>query len=72
MQCFKAASTNPEFYSLSSFFRRDDSDRNQTRFTDLGELEQSATAFPHDDAVVLSPKYPLSLSPSPLSVSFSL
>ncbi|KAM0970699.1 hypothetical protein ACFX15_018143 [Malus domestica] len=55
MQCFKAASTNPEFYSLSSYFRRDDSDRNQTRFTDLGELEQSATAFPHDDVVVLSP-----------------
>ncbi|XP_070669674.1 transcription factor PERIANTHIA-like isoform X2 [Malus domestica] len=55
MQCFKAASTNPEFYSLSSYFRRDDSDRNQTRFTDLRELEQSATAFPHDDAVVLSP-----------------
>ncbi|XP_009336601.2 transcription factor TGA2.3 isoform X1 [Pyrus x bretschneideri] len=62
MQSFKAASTNPEFYSHSSFyFRGDDSDRNQTRFTDLGELEQSATVFPHDDVVVLSPSSMFSL-----------
>ncbi|KAB2619504.1 transcription factor HBP-1b(c38)-like [Pyrus ussuriensis x Pyrus communis] len=38
MQSFKATSTNPEFYSHSSFyFSGDDSDRNQTYFTDLGE-----------------------------------
>ncbi|KAM0993300.1 hypothetical protein FF2_008891 [Malus domestica] len=62
MQSFKAASTNPEFYCHSSFYSRgDDSDRNQMRFTDLGELEQSATAFPHDDAVVLSPSSMFSL-----------
>lgn len=30
-------------------------DDNQTRFADLGELEHSATVFPHDDAVDLSP-----------------
>ncbi|XP_048438331.1 uncharacterized protein LOC108868334 [Pyrus x bretschneideri] len=62
MQSFKAASTNPEFYSHSYFyFRRDDSDWNQTRFTDLRQLEQSITAFPHNDAVVLSPSSMFSL-----------
>lgn len=35
--------------------RGEENTRNQTRFSDLGELEQSAAAFPHDDAVVLSP-----------------
>ena len=35
--------------------RGDGSGRDQTHFTDLGELEQSAAAFHHDDAVDLSP-----------------
>lgn len=34
--------------------RGDENSRNETRFSDLGELEQSAAAFTHDDAVVLS------------------
>lgn len=35
--------------------RGEDGSRNQTRFADLGELEQPAPAFHHDDAVDLSP-----------------
>ncbi|CBI27049.3 unnamed protein product, partial [Vitis vinifera] len=45
MQSFKAAPTASDI--------GDESSRNQTRFPDLGELEQSA-AFHHDDAVDLS------------------
>lgn len=30
-------------------------DDTQTRFADLGELDHSATVFPHDDALDLSP-----------------
>lgn len=59
MQSFKAVSTNPELYSHSSFYFRGDD--NQTRFADLGELEHSATVFPHDDAVDLSPSSMFSL-----------
>ncbi|XP_012082055.1 transcription factor TGA2.3 isoform X2 [Jatropha curcas] len=62
MQSFKAAAaaashtiSNPEMYCHSSFFlRAEDNSRNQTRFADLGELDQSAPAFTHDDAVDLS------------------
>ncbi|KAI5353081.1 PREDICTED: mRNAion factor [Prunus dulcis] len=69
MQSFKAASTNPELYSHSSFyFRGDDTNRNQTRFTDLGELEQSATVFPHDDAVDLIPSSMFSLKANNVAV----
>ncbi|XP_015895683.2 transcription factor TGA2.3 isoform X2 [Ziziphus jujuba] len=57
MQSFKQTpSSNPVLYSHSFiYFRGEENTRNQTRFSDLGELEQSAAAFPHDDAVVLSP-----------------
>ncbi|KAL2546497.1 Transcription factor PERIANTHIA [Forsythia ovata] len=43
-------------YCHSPFYlRSDEGGRNGTRFTDLGELEQSAgTGFPHEDAVDLS------------------
>ncbi|CAL8994925.1 unnamed protein product [Prunus brigantina] len=69
MQSFKAASTNPELYSHSSFyFRGDDTNRNQTRFTDLGELEQSATVFPHDEAVDLIPSSMFSLKANNVAV----
>ncbi|KAL6295022.1 hypothetical protein ACE6H2_003164 [Prunus campanulata] len=69
MQSFKAASTNQELYSHSSFyFRGDDTNRNQTRFTDLGELEQSATVFPHDDAVDLIPSSMFSLKANNVAV----
>jgi transcription factor TGA len=56
MQSFKAVPANPQLYCHSNFFLRGDgSGRDQTRFTDLGELEQSAAGFHHDDAVDLSP-----------------
>ncbi|XP_040374268.1 transcription factor TGA2 isoform X2 [Rosa chinensis] len=59
MQSFKPVPTNPELYSHSSFyFRGDDT---QTRFADLGELEHSATVFPLDDALDLSPSSIFSL-----------
>ncbi|PON87068.1 Basic-leucine zipper transcription factor [Trema orientale] len=62
MQSFKAAPSNPELYTHSSFyFRGDECSRNQTRFSDLGELEHSAAAFTHDDAVDLSPSSIFSL-----------
>ncbi|RVW45510.1 Transcription factor HBP-1b(c1) [Vitis vinifera] len=54
MQSFKAAPTASDMYYHPHYFLRgDESSRNQTRFPDLGELEQSA-AFHHDDAVDLS------------------
>ncbi|CAI9785357.1 unnamed protein product [Fraxinus pennsylvanica] len=48
--------TNFDMYCHSPFYlRSDESGRNGTRFTDLGELEQSAGAgFPHEGAVDLS------------------
>ncbi|XP_062158513.1 transcription factor TGA2.3 isoform X1 [Alnus glutinosa] len=56
MQSFKASPANHQLYCHSSYFHRGDgSGRDQTHFTDLGELEQSAAAFHHDDAVDLSP-----------------
>ncbi|KAL6193031.1 hypothetical protein ACLB2K_034116 [Fragaria x ananassa] len=59
MQSFKPVQPNPELYSHSSFyFRGDDT---QTRFADLGELDHSATVFPHDDALDLSPSSIFSL-----------
>ncbi|XP_059649462.1 transcription factor TGA2.3-like [Cornus florida] len=59
MQSFKAAAppTNSDMYCHSPFLvlGGDESGRNQTRFADLGELEQSAAGFHHqDDAVDLS------------------
>ncbi|BBG94447.1 bZIP transcription factor family protein, partial [Prunus dulcis] len=48
--------------------RGDDTNRNQTRFTDLGELEQSATVFPHDDAVDLIPSSMFSLKANNVAV----
>jgi hypothetical protein len=42
-------------YNIYVLNRGDGSGRDQTHFTDLGELEQSAAAFHHDDAVDLSP-----------------
>ncbi|CAK9176231.1 unnamed protein product [Ilex paraguariensis] len=58
MQSFKAAEpasfTNSYLYCHSPFHLRvDESNRNQTRFADLGELEQSAGFHP-EDAVDLS------------------
>ncbi|KAE9451060.1 hypothetical protein C3L33_17058, partial [Rhododendron williamsianum] len=68
MQSFKAIAANSDMYCHSPFYlRADESIRNQTRFADLGELEQSAAGFHHDtNAVDLSrsntPPPPLSLS----------
>ncbi|KAL6952878.1 hypothetical protein U1Q18_044193 [Sarracenia purpurea var. burkii] len=58
MQSFKAMTTPPtnsDLFCHSPFYLRggDDSARNQTRFADLGELEQS-TGFHQNDAVDLS------------------
>lgn len=54
------------FYIIRFIFyeknRGDECSRNQTRFSDIGELEHSAAAaFPHDDAVDLSPSIPFAL-----------
>ncbi|XP_058182811.1 transcription factor HBP-1b(c38)-like isoform X2 [Rhododendron vialii] len=56
MQSFKAIAANSDMYCHSPFYlRADESIRNQTRFADLGELEQSAAGFHHDtNAVDLS------------------
>ncbi|KAI4357846.1 hypothetical protein L6164_001769 [Bauhinia variegata] len=56
MQSFKMVSPpNSHLYCDSSFFlREDDATRNQTRFHNVQELQQSAAAFQHDDAVDLS------------------
>ncbi|KAF3431820.1 hypothetical protein FNV43_RR26556 [Rhamnella rubrinervis] len=55
MQSFKQPPSNNVLYSRSFiYFRGNEDTRNETRFSDLGELEQSAATFPHDDAVVLS------------------
>ncbi|KAJ7954072.1 Transcription factor like [Quillaja saponaria] len=51
MQSFKS---NSELYPHSSLFLRGESNRNQTRFSVLGELEQSSAPFSRDDAVDLS------------------
>ncbi|XVE85959.1 hypothetical protein DITRI_Ditri17bG0133800 [Diplodiscus trichospermus] len=58
MQSFKAAApANPDMFCHSSFILRGDdcNSRQQTRFSDLGELDHAAAAFHHDDAVDLSP-----------------
>ncbi|GAV59176.1 bZIP_1 domain-containing protein/DOG1 domain-containing protein [Cephalotus follicularis] len=58
MQSFKPPLSHTDLYCHSSFFLRgDDNTRNQTRFVDLGELDQPTVAatFHHDDAVDLSP-----------------
>ncbi|XP_057477731.1 transcription factor TGA2.3-like isoform X1 [Actinidia eriantha] len=58
MQSFKALApppTNSDMYCHSPFYLRGyDSARNQTRFADIGELEQPAAGFHQDDAVDLS------------------
>ncbi|KAJ4710553.1 Transcription factor like [Melia azedarach] len=66
MQSFKPAPTNPEIFCHSSFFLRgiDESSRNQTRFADLGELEQPF----HNDAVDLSPSSMFSLKSNNVTV----
>ncbi|KAJ9163364.1 hypothetical protein P3X46_023041 [Hevea brasiliensis] len=54
MQSFKHI-PHPEKYCHSSFsLRGEDGNRNQTRFPDLGDLDQPAAAFHHYDAVDLS------------------
>ncbi|KAG7940788.1 hypothetical protein I3843_16G004000 [Carya illinoinensis] len=57
MQSFKASLANHlQLYCHSSFnLRGDGSGRDQTRFTDLVELEHSADAFHHNEPVDLSP-----------------
>ncbi|KAH7839373.1 hypothetical protein Vadar_003335 [Vaccinium darrowii] len=56
MQSFKAIAANSDMYCHSPFYLRvDESSRNQARFADLGELEQSAAGFHHaSNAVDLS------------------
>ncbi|GMY18323.1 transcription factor TGA2.2 [Fagus crenata] len=69
MQSFKAVPANPQLYCHSNFFLRGDgSGRDQTRFTDLGELEQSAAGFHHDDAVDLSPTSIFNIKPVGVAV----
>ncbi|MED6113833.1 hypothetical protein PIB30_074544 [Stylosanthes scabra] len=56
MQSFKTAQTSSQLYCHSPFLLRGDNNtnRNSTRFSDLGELQHSATVFHHQDAVDLS------------------
>ncbi|KAB1221034.1 Transcription factor PERIANTHIA [Morella rubra] len=69
MQSFKAAPANPQLCCHSSFFLQGDgSGRDQTRFADLGELEQSAAAFHHEDAVDLSPTSIFNVKPISVAV----
>ncbi|KAJ7943189.1 Transcription factor like [Quillaja saponaria] len=69
MESFKTAQANSDLYCHSSFFLRgDESSRNHTRFSDIGELEQSAAAFPHDDAVDLSSSSMFSLRSNNVAV----
>ncbi|XWS64332.1 hypothetical protein CRYUN_Cryun06bG0177400 [Craigia yunnanensis] len=71
MQSFKAAAapTNPGMFCHSSFFLRDEcNSRQQTRFSDLGELDHPAAAFHHDDTVDLSPSSIFSLKSSDVAV----
>ncbi|KAL4609872.1 hypothetical protein ACB092_08G012600 [Castanea dentata] len=69
MQSFKAVQANPQLYCHSNFFLRGDgSGRDQTRFSNLGELEQSAAAFHHDDAVDLSPNSIFNIKPVSVAV----
>ncbi|XP_044488771.1 transcription factor TGA2.3-like [Mangifera indica] len=67
MQSFKPAlPTNPEIYCYSSFFLRgvDESSRNETRFEDLGELEQPF----QNDAVDLSASSMFSLKANNVAI----
>ncbi|KAI4313954.1 hypothetical protein L6164_026896 [Bauhinia variegata] len=69
MQSFKTAPPpNSQLYCHSSFFLRDDSTRNQTRFPDLQELQRSTAAFQHDDAVDLSSRSMFSVKSSNVAV----
>ncbi|KAK7275229.1 hypothetical protein RIF29_16338 [Crotalaria pallida] len=55
MQSFKTAQASSQLYCHSSFLLRgDDTNRNPPRFSDLGDLQHSASMFQHDDAVDLS------------------
>ncbi|XP_057447874.1 transcription factor TGA2.2-like isoform X3 [Lotus japonicus] len=56
MQGFKTAQGNSHLYCHPSSFllRGDDTSRNHTRFSDLGELQHSSNIFQQDDAVDLS------------------
>lgn len=71
MQNFKtvaAPPTHSDMYCPSSFYLRgDESARNNTRFADPGELDQSA-AFHHDDAVDLSRNSIFNMKPSNIAI----
>ncbi|CAL5350106.1 unnamed protein product [Camellia sinensis] len=69
MQDFKtvAAPTNSDMYCHSSYLRGDENARNNMRFADLGELDQSA-AFHHDDAVDLSRSSIFNMKPSNIAI----
>ncbi|KAJ8760759.1 hypothetical protein K2173_018717 [Erythroxylum novogranatense] len=76
MQSFKLAPStihHPEMYChpTSFFLRGQDDRRNQTRFADLGQLDQPASAFPEDDAVDLSPSSMFSLKSGNVAVMSS-
>ncbi|XP_065880569.1 transcription factor TGA2.2 [Euphorbia lathyris] len=75
MQTFKpSAPSPPDLFCHSSFFLRvedddgEDRTRNQTRFSDLGELDHPAPAFHQDDAVDLSPSSMFSLKSGNVAV----
>ncbi|XP_061375060.1 transcription factor TGA2.2-like [Gastrolobium bilobum] len=55
MHSFKTAEASSQLYCHSSFLLRgDDTNRNQTRFSDLGELQHSSAVFQQEHAVDLS------------------
>ncbi|KAJ1385285.1 hypothetical protein SESBI_41801 [Sesbania bispinosa] len=55
MQSFKTAQSSSQLYCHPSFLLRgDDTNRNPTRFSDLGELHHSSSVFQHQDTVDLS------------------
>ncbi|KAK7310026.1 hypothetical protein RJT34_07218 [Clitoria ternatea] len=56
MQGFKTAQASSQLYCHSSFLLRGDNNtnRNPTRFSDLGDLHHSSAVFQHEDAADLS------------------
>ncbi|KAE9615398.1 hypothetical protein Lal_00048114 [Lupinus albus] len=72
MQSFKTALTNSQVYCHSSFLLRgDETNRNPPRFSDLGDIQHSASVFQHEDAVDLSSSSMFSVKSSNVAIGGS-
>ncbi|XP_057762387.1 transcription factor TGA2.2-like isoform X2 [Arachis stenosperma] len=71
MQSFKTAQTSSQLYCHSPFLLRGDNNtnRNPTRFSDLGEIQHSAPVFHHEDAVDLSSSSMFNMKSNNVAVS---